>query len=161
MIHIKTHKQLFESDIHTSIAYNNTDYFFKLIKKPNIDINEINDSLNTPLIIAAINGVSEIVKILIEKGAKLDIQNREGYTALIAAAQEFHKVRKVNRKKDYYDIIKMLIEAGADWNINHLSYRKEGFLLYFNEYEKEELLDMYPEEYKKYLRKLKSKKFNL
>ena len=161
MKNLKTYTQLFESDIHSSILYKNTDYFFKIIDNPDIDINEVNLSTNTALIIAAMNGIPKIVKKLIEKGANLDIQNREGFTALIAAAKEYHQVKKEKRKKDFLDIIKMLIEAGADWNIEYLSYKKSDFLMYFNKYEEDELIELYPNEHKNYLKKQQMNRFNL
>ena len=45
---------------------------------------------DTPLIVAANNGDKAIVQHLIHSGAKLNIANRNGDTALHRAAYQFH-----------------------------------------------------------------------
>ena len=56
----------------------------------------------TPLIFAAMNGHTEIVKILLEKGAEVEAKDMEGWTALrYALAYE------------YEEIIELLVRAGA------------------------------------------------
>lgn len=55
---------------------------------------------------ASKNGHTDIVKILIEKGARVNAKNAYGITALMLALD-----------KDYTDIIKLLIDNNADINI--------------------------------------------
>ena len=69
---------------------------------------------NTALISAAINGDIEVVRILCENGAQLDIEDNNGNTAL-----------KIASRRDHYDIVRILCENGADvrnWD------RKDDFL---------------------------------
>ena len=76
----------------------------------------------TPLIYAADNGLFEIVKYLVEKGALLDIKSKSNSdeTALFKAVKSHH-----------YDIAKFLIENGADVNVNN--FYKTNMLLLVNE----------------------------
>jgi len=56
-------------------------------------------------------------------------------------------------------IIKVLIEYGVDWNItNHTG---NMFLEFLDDDVKEELIKLYPEQYKKYIIKKQSNRFNL
>ena len=63
---------------------------------------------STPLISAALFGKTEIAKLLIDAGAKLNIQNNEGSTALITAAF-FCRT----------EIVKMLLAKNADKTIKN------------------------------------------
>lgn len=60
----------------------------------------------TPLMYAARNGNTLIVKELISAGAKVNMQDAQDWTALMNAAS-----------KNYTEIISMLIDAGADVNM--------------------------------------------
>jgi ankyrin repeat protein len=78
------------------------DIVYLLIEKganANLKCDEDGDTI---LIVATRGGDTKIVRHLIEKGAKLDIQNEEGNTALLVAIQTRHT-----------EIACMLIEAGA------------------------------------------------
>lgn len=62
----------------------------------------------TPLMAACMNGFPEIVKILIEKGAAVDIQDKQGDTALMHTVIQLMVSTSVNY--DRYDwIIKYLV----------------------------------------------------
>ena len=54
------------------------------------------------LIIASQNGHGEVVKILLEKRAQVDLQEQDGVSALIAASYNRH-----------YEVVKILPENGA------------------------------------------------
>ena len=65
----------------------------------------------TALAFAIEKGYIEIAKLLIDKGADIDIQNKEGHTALMLASIEGH-----------IEIVELLIDKGADIDIQN----KEG-----------------------------------
>jgi ankyrin repeat protein len=52
---------------------------------------------------ASENGQIEVVKLLLDKGAKLDGQNNEGWTALIIASAQGNT-----------EVVKLLLENGAN-----------------------------------------------
>jgi len=80
---------------------------FLLEKGANINDKEYRDLIDqTPLIIAAFNGCTDIVSLLIEHSIKyINHKNDQGESALLAAAQEGHK-----------EVVQILLEAGADIN---------------------------------------------
>ncbi len=69
------------------------------------------------LIEAAQTGDAKLVKSLIDAGANVDLQDRDGNTALIWAAYSGYK-----------DIVIMLVEAGA--NINHKNKKNDTALMF-------------------------------
>jgi ankyrin repeat protein len=78
---------------------------FALEQRPS-DINQQSQTMkNTPLHIASSNGDIEIVKLLIENGADVNKQNKDGTTALYIASQ-----------RGDIEIVKLLIQNGADVN---------------------------------------------
>jgi hypothetical protein len=78
-----------------------------LINSENIDINRsYGIRKTTPLYQASKSGIENIVKILLEKGAKIDSQDIRGYTPLFAAALNGH-----------LNIVEILLEQGADTKI--------------------------------------------
>lgn len=80
---------------------------FLLEKGANFNDEQYRDTINqTPIIVAAQHGCTEIVRLLIEAGIKdINHKNDQGESALLTAAQEGHK-----------EIVKILLEAGADIN---------------------------------------------
>ena len=95
-------------DIHTAVV--NGD--IKTIKHHIASKSDLNEKEkfggSTPLISASLFGKTEIAKLLIDAGAKLNIQNNEGSTALITAAF-FCKP----------EIVKMLLAKKADKTIKN------------------------------------------
>ena len=79
---------------------------------PPLDLNyqDATASMNTALHMAAANGHSEVVKLLLKQGdrVKLDLLNETGNTALHYAA--------LNGKKD---VVELLIESKASAKINN------------------------------------------
>jgi ankyrin repeat protein len=79
---------------------------FLLENGANIKDKEYMDLINqTPLIIAAFNGCTDIVRMLIDAGADIHHRNDQGENALISAAQEGN-----------IDVVKVLLHACADVN---------------------------------------------
>ena len=58
---------------------------------------------STALILASYNGHTDTVRVLVEKGADLNVKNNDGNTALILASARGHT-----------DIVRMLVQKGAD-----------------------------------------------
>ena len=72
---------------------------------------------DSPLMRATCVECVEIVKLLINAGAIIDLRDRNGYTALIhAAIGEEGETNEMNMNR-YIQIAKLLIDAGADINI--------------------------------------------
>jgi len=76
--------------------------------KAGADIETLNNNKETPLFTAVQAGEPAYIQLLIEAGAELNIFNNEGQTPLIAAA---------TRKNKKEDIIKLLLDSGADASI--------------------------------------------
>ena len=69
----------------------------------------------TPLLVdispycAARAGFAEIVSLLLEHGAEVDLQDREGHTPLMAALRS-----TIKNKDKLREVVRVLTEAGAD-----------------------------------------------
>jgi ankyrin repeat protein len=57
----------------------------------------------TPLMLAAWQGHDEIVRLLVDRGAKIDYQDGDGFTAITLAAGE-----------DFWKVVEFLAARGAD-----------------------------------------------
>ena len=66
----------------------------------------LQSTLMSALLSASEEGHYEAVKVLIESGAEVNMQNNTGYSALMGASQHGH-----------CDVVKLLIEKGADVNM--------------------------------------------
>ena len=69
---------------------------------------DVNSGSPPPLMAAVFNGHLECVKLLIQAGADLNVQDENGRTTLMFAAAKGH-----------VDCVKLLTEAGADLDIWH------------------------------------------
>lgn len=80
---------------------------FLLEKGANINDEQYRDTINqTPIIVAAQHGCTEIVRLLIEAGiTDINHKNDQGESAVLTAAQEGHK-----------EVVQILLDAGADIN---------------------------------------------
>lgn len=65
------------------------------------------------LMMAALKGYPEIVRMLLERNPQLNVRNKSGYTALMLAA-----------KGGYADIVRMLLNAGADKRVRDNSGKR-------------------------------------
>lgn len=95
-------------DIHTAVASGNEEALRQHIEA-GTDINTKDPfGGSSPLITAAVFGQTEMARILIESGADLNFQNKDGSTALISAAF-FGRP----------EIVRLLLDAGADKTIEN------------------------------------------
>uniref|UniRef100_A0A6C0ED74 Uncharacterized protein n=1 Tax=viral metagenome TaxID=1070528 RepID=A0A6C0ED74_9ZZZZ len=96
-----------------AIKYNNLE-IVKILVKNGAETTIIDNNGDSYLALACHNGNTEIVKILLENGASSVINEADigGLTPLLYAT-----------KRKHFDIIKLLVEHGADVNIQN----KEGF----------------------------------
>ena len=97
------------------------------MKDESVDINEQDIENNTPLMYASEEGKKDIVKLLVEAGADLNIQNSYGETAL-------RKVDSPDSESIAEDITRYLIERGAN---PHLKEKHTGYSALINPYIKE------------------------
>lgn len=61
---------------------------------------------NTALHIASLAGRLEVVKLLVEKGAEINVQSQNGFTPLYMASQEGHS-----------EVVKYLLARGGNQNL--------------------------------------------
>jgi uncharacterized protein len=66
-------------------------------------VDRLDDSGRTPLMIASENGRTHTVRLLLERGANFEIRSREGQTALMLAA-----------RAGRFGVVKHLLRAGSD-----------------------------------------------
>ncbi|WPX40435.1 ankyrin repeat domain-containing protein [Akkermansia sp. N21116] len=80
---------------------------------PRVSVNE-KDTVDgeTPLMSAANNGNADIVKLLLDNGANVNIKGNNGETALLWAAQTWSNTHYSH--KNYRSVIEQLISKGAD-----------------------------------------------
>jgi ankyrin repeat protein len=98
---------------------------------------------------AILKGDINRIKHLIRTGTDINIKAIDGRTPLFYAAQH-----------DYMQIVNILIEAGADWNVKNNKGYYFTYLLTDKQYEN--IIKNYPNEYNNYLiKKEAEEKFNL
>ena len=83
-----------------------------LLLEKGANINAKNNHGNTPLHLAAIHGMTEVIRVLLNHGAKLHATNDDGKTALRYASSNAYPTRTGK----YYraDVVKMLQNAAYD-----------------------------------------------
>jgi len=85
-----------------------------LVKRlPPEDVNKVNIEGQTALIYASEYGYSEIVKLLVDVQADVNIQKNNGWTALILASTYSNTSSNI-------ETVKLLIDAQADINIRNI-----------------------------------------
>ena len=92
-----------------AIQNNDTYKVSSILEKQKVNINYISKlydyEARTPLTLASQKRNYEIVKLLVDKGAGVNIRDGANHTALIEAS-----------KRGYFEIVKYLVENGADIN---------------------------------------------
>ncbi len=143
-------------------AFNNSITSIERLLKQGVDVNEKNKSGNTALMIAAANGNTEMLEILIYMAkANVNIQDCYGNTPLMWAVVKGYKevvnilinanadVNIQNHEgrtaliyavgEENKDIIEMLVKADADLNIK--DYKDKTALIYAKERSQEDIAD--------------------
>ena len=103
--------------LHWSIDTSNDIQLIEDLLERGADMDEVVLS-GTALSIAAFQGKVDFVRLLLVRGAKLDVPVPDGYTALLAAARRGHT-----------EICRLLVEFGSDVNQQH-SVTKDSALSY-------------------------------
>ena len=83
-----------------------------------VDVNAKSSSGDTPLMYAAMNNYNKVVETYIKNKADVNAVNNNGDTALIKTIEERYMYGHRINKSRYFDIIKTLIEKGANVNTN-------------------------------------------
>ena len=122
----------------------------KALVAAGVNVNEEDRFAATPLIQAAQKGYFDIINVLISAGAHIDQPNQKGMTPLMVVAdkgltesvqtliklhadlnltntREYNKTALIYAvEKNHMDIVKALIAAGADVNINSYDYDRKN-----------------------------------
>ena len=93
----------------------------------------------------------KIFKLMIDNGLDVDVSIEDGNTILIEIANE-------DEDDVDFDLLYLLIDAGADWNLMPLGYT---FIDALYDDEQEVIINKYPEKYQKYIREKQARKFNI
>ena len=100
-------KKIIERQLHTASKEGNTEEVVRLMSSLKVDVNSMTEyhswNQSTPLIEAADNGHNDVVELLLEAGAAVNIGDKYGITPLIWAALNGN-----------IDMVKLLLNAGAE-----------------------------------------------
>jgi len=124
---------------------------FKFLIESGANVDVTDKFGNTPLILSVRNKKEQFSVDLIESGADLNKANFDNETPLILISHY--------SDKKALEIIEILIENGADWNIT--DDLGNTFMMYLSSSHKKEIIEKYPEKYEQYLMVKTSNKFNL
>jgi len=91
-------------------AENNLEKFNRIFANSTADMEKTDNTGNTPLQIASLDGAAELVKRLIDAGANIHCVNSDKDTPLIDAVENSH-----------LEVIKILLEAGIDPRVTNLN----------------------------------------
>jgi len=133
----------------------------KILVNKGADVNFFNKDGYTPLIYS-INKESDIkiVNFLINNGADVNFQDNttQGWTPLLLSGF-YSSIIELN-DVEYYNILKLLIDSNANWNIKGRTV-KITFFDYLKPEIKKKIMRDYPDKYKDYLLCQTADKFNL
>jgi len=162
MKNLKTYNQLFERHITVELEMTSLEGL-KLAVEEGEDINEIDDLyFETPLTMSIRSFFSEpmnyrpewfeIIEYLISAGA--DVNKKDDYknTPLLTSVKR--SKNRVNMK-----IIRLLTDNGADWLIRATD--GDYFIDKLNSSYQEELKELYPDKYNKYIKAKSARKFKI
>ena len=97
--------KLTRKSLNKAIRSNDLEKINYLLTSGSIDLNVLAQIHELPLVVAAKEGNSDAVRLLLQSGAEVNATNRSNFTALMVAVQFGH-----------IDVFKLLIEAGADFH---------------------------------------------
>lgn len=97
------------SELHNAVFSNNLDRIENAIKKGD-DVNEVNESGQWPLLIAATYELPKAAELLIKHGAKINFANQHGFTAI-------HEAASLNN----IEVLEVLIKYNADINVKDIN----------------------------------------
>ena len=155
-------KHLSDIFAHVSPIIGNSDLgvyeYVKIIlenSEPNLNEKD-NTHYFTPLMWSIHNDNIKIIKLLLDSGADVNFKNNYNQNSMQLAIN-------YGQQTTDYKIIFMLIENGYDWTLKDEDGKDfiERMDATDNYYSSEVVIEKYPEKYKYYLRKKKSKEFNL
>ena len=95
-----------QKELRLAAEIGNVDIIQRVLSNFMVDMNYMTEGNGSPLILAARNGHKDVVKLLLDKGAKPNIASLHGITPLLWAAWKGHK-----------DIVCLLLDRGADINM--------------------------------------------
>lgn len=89
---VNLHDNLGSTALHRVVGCGHTELVRMLVNNSkDIDVNKTDNYLNTPLHYGFEEGFQEICKILIDKGAKNNVRNKQGLTPLEMAKPELQR----------------------------------------------------------------------
>ena len=95
-----------QKDLQKAAWEGNTDVARKIISSGIVDVNSMTGTRETPLTLAAENGLKDMVQLLLDKGAEPNKPDQDGDTPLHTAAY-----------LGYKDMVLLLLNRGADPNM--------------------------------------------
>ena len=106
-------------DLRNAVACKDIGKVTQLIDKHPQFLNDIRSPVNkSPLHVAACHGHTKIVKLLLDKGANVDLLEKEGCTPLMFACQF-----------GYVGVVKLLLNANADMSVYHNKYGNTALMM--------------------------------
>lgn len=109
LFHEKTYLMLL-GKLHTHFNIEDTNTLIRMFIEKGAELNRVDNSGKTALIIAFENGIYQTAKALINNGADISIRDNDGKSALWYAVGNTWSLQRV-------DVIQMLLDRGADTNI--------------------------------------------
>ncbi|XP_030643274.1 fibronectin type 3 and ankyrin repeat domains protein 1-like [Chanos chanos] len=91
-------------NLHQVVSSNDEKELIKILQSGTVNVNGMGSIKNTPLMVAAQNGFSRLVCVLLEHGADVKMRDSDGKDSLMLACCAGH-----------LDVVKTLLKSGASW----------------------------------------------
>jgi ankyrin repeat protein len=148
-------QQKLDNDLYLYTSYSSSLQTMRDLIKNGANVNYQISNGWTPLMRAIFKNFFSGVKLLIENGANVNIINNDGFSALMVVASDTYDYEK---RKSVKKIIDLLIENGADLNVKNA---KGQDIFDINDKLHEYIGNKFPKEYKNYLIKKDSERYNI